>query len=43
MARQHNIVSEEVFSKKGKTAEDAILQQVLVYDIARRTKSVDAA
>ena len=43
------MIPEEIFSEKGKTAEDAILQQVLVYDIARQLKrppvvaSVDAA
>ena len=35
LARRHNMVPEEVFSKKGKTAEYVILQQVLVYDTAR--------
>ena len=40
---------EEMYSEKGKTAEDAILQQVLTYDLARQWKrpllvaSVDAA
>ena len=29
LARQHSMVLEEVFSEKGKTAEDAILQQIL--------------
>ena len=49
LARQHNMIPEEIFSKKGKTAEDAILQQILVYDITRQLKrplmvaSVDAA
>ena len=38
LARQHNIVPEEIFSKKGKTAEDVILQQVLVYNIGIQTK-----
>ena len=33
---QHNMVPEEIFSEKGKTAEDAILQQMLVYDLARQ-------
>ena len=42
------MIPEEIFSEKGKTAEDAILQQVLVYNIARQLKhplivaSVDA-
>ena len=43
------MVPEEIYSEKGKTPEDAILQQVLVYDIARQLRrpllvaSVDAA
>ena len=49
LARQHNMVPEEIYSEKGKTAEDAILHQVLMYDLARQWKrpllvaSVDAA
>ena len=49
LARQHGMVPEEIYSEKGKTAEDAILQQVLTYDLARQWKrpllvaSVDAA
>ena len=49
LARQHNMIPEETFSKKGRTAEDAILQQVLAFDISRQTKrpllvaSVDVA
>ena len=45
---QHNMVPEEIFSEKGKTSEDAIMRQVLVYDLARQWKqplpvaSVDA-
>ena len=48
-AREHGLVPEEIYSEKGKTPEDAILQQVLVYDIARQLRrplmvaSVDAA
>ncbi|MGB0809178.1 MAG: reverse transcriptase domain-containing protein, partial [bacterium] len=48
-AREEGMIPEEIFSSKGKTAEDAILQQVLLYDIARVTKrpllvaQVDAA
>jgi len=38
LARKNGLVPEEIFSEKGKTAEDAILQQVLMYDIARITK-----
>ena len=42
------MVPEEIYSEKEKTEEDAILQQVLVYDIARQLRrpllvaSVDA-
>ena len=49
LARQHDMIPENIFSEKGKTAEDAILQQVLVYNIARQLKrhlvvaSVDVA
>ena len=49
MARENGMIPEEIYSSKGKTAEDAILQQVLLYDIARITKrpllvaQVDAA
>ena len=32
------MIPEEIFSKKGKAADDAILQQVLVYDITRQLK-----
>ena len=32
------MIPEKIFSKKGKTAKDAMLQQVLVYDIARQLK-----
>ena len=34
LARKNGLVPEEIYSEKGKTPEDAILQQVLVYDIA---------
>ena len=49
LARQHNLIPEEIYSEKGKTAEDAILHQVLAYDIARQKRapyivaSVDAS
>ena len=49
LARAQGMVPEEIYSGKGRTAEDAILQQVLMYDIARITKrpllvaQVDAA
>ena len=35
LARKHRMVPEEVFSEKGCTSEDAVLHQVLAYDIAR--------
>ena len=49
LARRHGIVPEEIFSEKERTAEDAVLAQVLAYDIARQKRapfivaSVDAA
>merc|ERR1711884_401283 len=49
LARRHSIVPEEIFSEKERTAEDAVLAQVLAYDIARQKRapfivaSVDAA
>ena len=49
VARERGMVPEEIYSSKGRTAEDAIIQQVLMYDIARMTKrpllvaQVDAA
>ena len=48
LARAHDLVPEEIYSTKGKTSEDAILHQVLMYDIARQLRrpllvaSVDA-
>ena len=36
LARKHDMISKEIFSEKGKMVEDAILQQVLVYDITRQ-------
>ena len=35
LALKHDMVPEETYSEKGKSSEDEILQQVLVYDIAR--------
>ena len=49
LAQENGLVPEDIYSKKGKTPEDAILQQVLVYDIARHPRrplmvaSVDTA
>ena len=50
LAQENGLVPEEIYSEKGKkTPEDAILQQVLVYDIARQLRrpllvaSVDTA
>jgi hypothetical protein len=33
LARENRLVPEEIYSKKGKNPKEAILQQVLVYDI----------
>ena len=35
LARENSLIPEEIYSEKGKTPEDAILKQMLVYDIAR--------
>lgn len=49
LVRRHDLVPEEIYSEKGRTAEDAVLHQVLAYDIARQTRaplieaSVDAS
>ena len=49
LARENGMVPEEIYSEKGKTAEDAILHQVLLYDVARQLRrpmlvaSVDAS
>ena len=49
LAWAHNLVPEEIHSAKGKTSEDAILHQLLMYDIARQLRrpllvaSVDAS
>ena len=49
LARQHGMVPEEIYSEKGKTVEDAILHQVLIYELARQLRrpllvaSVDAS
>ena len=39
LARQHGLVPEKIYSKKGRTAEDAVLHQVLVYGIARQKQA----
>ena len=36
LARDYGLVPDEIFSKKGRTAEDAALMQVLVYNYARQ-------
>jgi hypothetical protein len=47
-ARQHRLMSEEVFSERNKMADDGTLTKVLMYDIIRQTRrsagiaSVDA-
>ena len=38
LGREHGLVPDEIFSAKGKTAEDAILLQTLVYDYARQRR-----
>ena len=38
LARENGLVPEEIYSEKGKPAEDAILQQVLLFDIARQLR-----
>lgn len=49
LARKHDMVPGEIYSEKGHTSEDAILHQVLTYDIARQLRrplivaSVDAS
>ena len=49
LAQECGVVPDEIYSQKGRTAEDAVLHQILTYDIARQTKapmlvaSVDAA
>ena len=49
LAQESGLVTEEIYSKKRRTPEDAILQQVPVYNIARQSQrsllvaSVDVA
>ena len=49
LTRKNGLVPEEIYSEKGRTAEDGVLHQVLAYDIARQKRaplivaSVDAA
>jgi len=49
LARENGLVPDKIYSETGKTPEDAMLQQVLVFDIARQLRrpllvaSVDAA
>ena len=38
LARENSLIPDEIYNEKGKTPEDAILQQVLVYDIARQLR-----
>ena len=38
LARENGLVPKEIYSKKGKTPEDAILQQVLVYNTTRQLR-----
>ena len=39
LARRHGVVPHEIFSKKERTAEDAVLAQVMAYDIARQKQA----
>ena len=39
LARRHGLVPEEIYSEKGRIAEDAVLHQVLAYDIARQKQA----
>ena len=49
LARDHDMVPEEIYNDKGRTSEDGLLQQVLVYDLARQWRrpllvaSIDAS
>ena len=49
LARENGMIPEEIYNEKGRTAEDAILLQVLIYDLAYQWKrplivaSVDAS
>ncbi len=49
VVRKHNLMADEVFSERGRTAEDGALSKVLFYDIVRQFRlpaaisSVDAA
>ena len=38
LVRENGLVPEEIYSEKWKTAEDAILQQVLLFDIVRQLR-----
>ena len=48
-ARQHGMIPEENYSEKGKTSEDALIDQVWIYDLLRQLRcpllvaSVDAS
>lgn len=39
LAWRYGIVPEEIYSEKGRTAEDAVLHQVLAYNIARQKRT----
>ena len=39
LARRHGMMPEEIYSKKGRTAGDVLLHQVLAYDIARQKRT----
>ena len=40
LARQCGVVPEEIYSEKGRTAEDGVLHQILTYDIARQQRAL---
>ena len=41
LARKNDLITEEIYNKKRKiTPEDAIFQQVLIYDIARKLRQL---
>ena len=49
VARSHGFMPEEIYSDKGKTADDCSLEKVVLYDIVRQARtsaalsSIDAA
>ena len=39
LTREHNLVPDKIYSKKGRITKDAILHQVLAYNIARQKRA----